>query len=72
MEQRIDMEAVLPGILLVAAGLFSMAGGIFNWGWFMNSGRARLFVKLFSRTGARIFYVILGFVIAGAGVATLF
>lgn len=62
------MEAALPGILLVLAGLFSVAGGVFNWNWFMNSRRARFFVAIMSRTGARIFYVVLGLIIAGLGV----
>jgi len=47
-------------LILSLVGLFSMAGGLFDWNWFMTSRRARLFVKLLGRTGARIFYVLLG------------
>ena len=38
-----------------------------DFNWFMNNRKARLFVKLFGRNGARIFYTILGvlFVVAG-------
>ncbi|TFH43477.1 MAG: hypothetical protein E4H01_12010 [Lysobacterales bacterium] len=36
----------LSGILLVAIGLFSMAGGILNWSWFMNTRRSRLLVRM--------------------------
>ena len=33
---------------------------MFDWEWFMTNRRARLFVSLFGRTGARIFYGLLG------------
>ncbi|MEM6446910.1 MAG: immunity 17 family protein [Cyanobacteria bacterium J06642_2] len=66
------MESVLPSIFCILAGLFTIAGGVFNWNWFMNSRRARLFVRILSRTGARIFYVLLGLVLVGIGISTLF
>ncbi|MEO1134086.1 MAG: immunity 17 family protein [Cyanobacteria bacterium J06639_1] len=65
------MEGIFPAILLILAGLFSAAGGFFNWNWFMNSRRARFFSAIMTRTGARIFYVILGLAIAGLGVKIL-
>jgi hypothetical protein len=55
-------------LLFGGAGLFTIAGAIFNWDWFMNDYRARFFVKIFGRDGARIFYVILGLVIIVLGV----
>jgi hypothetical protein len=51
---------MIYGIAFVLIGLFSLAAGIFNWDWFMNSRRARFFIKLFKRTGTRIFYGLLG------------
>ena len=60
------------GLLLILAGLFSVAGASFDWEWFMNHRKARLFTKLLGRTGARIFYGLLGFVIAVLGVFTMF
>lgn len=48
-----------------------MAGGIFNWNWFMNNSRARLFVWLFGRDGARVVYVLLGFLIMVGGLFLL-
>ena len=48
------------GLLIVAAGLFGVAGGIFNWEWFMNHHKARFMCTILTRTGARIFYVVLG------------
>lgn len=56
------------GLLLVAAGVFSICGAAFDWDWFINSRKARFFVAVFGRTGARIFYALLGIAIAVAGV----
>jgi len=58
------------GIMLVGflGGGFSLAGAIFDWDWFINSRRARLFVSIFGRTGARIFYGILGLFLIGLGI----
>ena len=50
----------MPGILLVIAGIFSIIGAVQNWDWFFNSTRARLFVGLFGREGARLAYAIIG------------
>ncbi len=47
-------------IIFILVGLFAIAGAIFNWDWFMNSRKARFIVKIFTRTGARIFYLFLG------------
>ncbi|MEM9818618.1 MAG: immunity 17 family protein [Cyanobacteria bacterium P01_A01_bin.123] len=55
------------GLILVAVGLFSAAGDILNWEWFMNHRKARFMCAILTRTGARIFYVILGLGIAVAG-----
>lgn len=62
------MNPILLGALLAAAGLLSIAGGVLNWDWFMNSRRAWLFVKLFGRDGARVVYVVIGtgLVVVGA------
>jgi hypothetical protein len=47
----------------ILAGIFSIAGGIFNWDFFMNNSRARFFVDIFGRDGARLFYIVLGVVV---------
>ncbi len=54
-------------IFFVLAGLFSILGAVKNWDFFMNNRKAYIWVKLFGRNGARIFYGILGFVIAIIG-----
>ena len=56
------------GLVLIAVGAFAMAGGLFNWDWFMDNRKARGIVKIFSRNGARIFYGVLGLAIAVVGV----
>ena len=55
------------GIILILIGLFTIAGGIFDWEWFLGHWKARLFVKLFGHTGARIFYIVFGLTIMGVG-----
>ena len=48
------------GFLFVAIGLFAASGSIFNWDWFMNNRKARFLVAILTRTGARVFYGLLG------------
>lgn len=56
------------GWFFMAAGLFAIGGAWFDWDWFMNSRRAWIFVKLFGRNGARVFYGLLGTTIVVLGV----
>lgn len=58
--------------VLVAVGVFSISGSVFNWEWFMNHRKARFFSNLLGRAGARIFYGILGiaFIVLGILFAT--
>ena len=51
----------------VLAGGFSIFCAVKDYDFFMNSSKAWLFVKLFGRNGARIFYIILGAVIICCG-----
>ena len=62
---------ILIGCLIAVFGAFTIACAAGDWDWFMESRRARLFVRLFGRNGARIFYGLLGlaFVVGGAIVA---
>ena len=56
------------GVLFIAVGIFGLCAACFDWDWFMNGRKARLVVSLVGRTGARVFYGLLGtgFVVAGA------
>jgi hypothetical protein len=55
------------GLIFVAIGVFALCGAGFDWEWFMNHRKARFFTSIFGRTGARIFYGLLGvgFVVLG-------
>jgi hypothetical protein len=55
------------GFLMAAAGLFCALGGVFDWEWFMNNRKALFMTSILSRTGARIFYVLLGLAIMVLG-----
>jgi len=59
------------GLILVGAGLFTAAGGAFDWDWFMNSGKARFFVNALTRNGARIMYGVIGVALVVVGVLIL-
>ena len=56
------------GWVIAACGIFSICGAVFNWDWFMNNSRARFFVRLFGRNGARLFYGILGAMLFVVGI----
>ena len=66
------MSPVLLSAILVAAGSFSVAGAVLDWSFFMNSRKAAVFVSLFGRNGARIFYVVLGAALVVFGVVNFF
>jgi drug/metabolite transporter superfamily protein YnfA len=51
-------------VILTLAGLFSIAGGAFNWNWFMENRKASFFTRILgTRFRARMFYIILGLVL---------
>ena len=54
-----EIVVLIFGIL---AGGFCIAGSVFNWDFFFNARKAAALVKIFGRTGARIFYIILGMI----------
>jgi hypothetical protein len=56
------------GLILVAIGIFPILAAIYDWEWFMNSSKARIFVAILSRIGARVFYGILGLALVTFGV----
>ena len=47
---------------------FSMVAAVANWDWFFNHSRARLFVSVFGRQGARVAYFGLGLFLIGIGI----
>lgn len=59
---------ILYILLFVGCGIFSILASVKNWDWFFNNHKARPFVRIFGRTGARIFYGLLGIFIIFVGV----
>lgn len=50
-----------PSALFVfACGVFVIAAAALDWDWFFTNWRARFFVNLLGRDGARLFYALLG------------
>jgi len=47
-------------LFFIAAGLLAVCGAALDWDWFLNARKARAFVALLGRTGARVFYGLLG------------
>ena len=56
------------GLIVVLAGVLSIAGGAMDWDWFMNHRKARAICWLCGRGGARIFYVAIGLAMVLLGV----
>jgi Immunity protein 17 len=65
------MNNTVLAIVLILSGIFGLASSYFNWDWYYNNHRARLFVTIFGRTGARIFYAILGVGMIVFGIITV-
>lgn len=63
---------MLYGFIVVLVGVFCTFCAYKDYNWFMNSSKAWLFVKLFGRNGARIFYMILGILFILGGVYFMF
>ncbi len=51
---------IFPVVIFVLVGAFSLLSSVKNFDWFFNNSKAKSFVKIFGRNGARIFYSILG------------
>jgi hypothetical protein len=66
-----DPQIIVLACVLFASGVFTIAGAVLNWDWFMNSRRAWIFVKLFGRNGARVVYGVFGLVFLACAVTVL-
>jgi len=54
-------------LIFVAIGVFTFVCAAFDFDWFMNHRKAKLFVNVMGRDGARVFYMVIGAVIAVGG-----
>lgn len=57
------MLNIVAAIIFLILGLLSISASIFNFKWFFTSENGKMFVKLFGRKGARVFYGIVGILI---------
>jgi hypothetical protein len=63
----IPSEGVTVGILLVAIGTFSAAGGVFQWRFFVSNRRFQALEGLMGNAGTRAFYILLGLLVSALG-----
>ncbi len=63
------MEYWFPVVFCILGGLFTIGCAWSNYNWFMNHYKARWLVSLLGRTGARVFYVIVGLLLFLFGLA---
>jgi hypothetical protein len=63
---------VTAGLIVAGCGAFSICAAAADWEWFMGHPKARLFVRILGRNGARVFYAALGgtLVLMGILIAT--
>jgi hypothetical protein len=56
------------GLTILIGGLISIGGSLLNLSIFMDSPKVQPIIQSLGRTGARVFYIVLGvvFVLAGA------
>lgn len=54
-------------LLILAFGIFLAGCAALNVEWFMTHRKARFFVEIFGRDGARLVYIILGIAIGIGG-----
>lgn len=66
------MSNALLGFIAMLVGLFCAFCAYKDYDWFMNNRKARLFVTLFGRSGARFFYIIFGVIIVVLGIVVIF
>ncbi len=59
------------GIIIALAGVFGICGAVCNWDLFFNSRKAKGIVGVFGRTGARVFYGLLGLAMSVLGVLVI-
>jgi hypothetical protein len=62
-------ETQISGVFAIGVGAFVLSAAFFDWEWFMTHRKAWLITTIFGRTGARIFYGVLGmgFFVFGVG-----
>ena len=57
--------------LFIGLGLFSVVAAVMNLEWYFQTSAAQTFVRWLGRTGARLFYVLLGVGLIACGVLAI-
>ena len=57
--------------LFIGLGLFSVVAAVMNLEWYFQTSAAQTFVRWLGRTGARLFYVLLGIGLMACGVLAI-
>ena len=65
-------EHIIIGVAIALAGLFSVVCAAKDYDWFMGNQKAKAAMWLLGRTGARIFYIVLGAALVVVGVCLVF
>lgn len=60
-------EQGLQGFISILFGIFTMVCAYKDYEWFMGNQKAKFFVNIFGREGARAFYGVLGFILVVLG-----
>lgn len=58
-------------VIFILLGLFSLVSAVFNFDWYFRTTGALTFVNWLGRTGARIFYALLGIGLIVCGILGL-
>ena len=60
-------EQGIQGLIAILFGIFTMVCAYKDYEWYMGNHKAKFFVNLLGRDGARAFYGVLGFIITLLG-----
>jgi hypothetical protein len=63
--------SLIIAIAFILLGLYCILGGLYDWDELLESRRARTVVVLFGRCGARVSYMIIGFLAITVGIFLL-
>ena len=61
------MKQEVYSLAAFAAGALCIVAAAQDWNWFFENYRARFFVEVLGRNGARAFYAFLGLILLGVG-----
>jgi len=61
------MRSNYISLFFIVIGFLAFCAAVFDWDWFLNARKARAFVALLGRGGARVFYGLLGATLATLG-----